>query len=169
MNKLLLVMSLSIVLTGCDGFDRTNIFGYESYSHCMLKVLSTQPALDDNIRTYAKTFCKEKFPDQAFDIIDWNDLPESNPTAGLTPDEQAEYNQLREEVEGWIDIKAVKDMTDEELKDEVYALIDEIKKRKGEGIWSIPTEAVQDMTDEELFESTELSKEELRKKYGLEN
>ena len=76
---------------------------------------------------------------------------------------------MLEEVEGWIDIKAVKDMTDEELKGEVNTLIDEIEKRKDEGKWSLPTKAVQDMTDEELFESTELSKEELRKKYGLEN
>ena len=80
MIKILWIMLLLALLAGCDGFDKTNMFGYESYSHCMLKVLSTQPALDDNIRTYAKTFCKEKFPDQAFDIIDWNDLPEPNPT-----------------------------------------------------------------------------------------
>lgn len=152
MKIILLVISLSIVLTGCDWLDKTDLFGYESYSHCMLKVISTQPALDDNIRIYAQTFCKEKFPDQTYEIIDWDDLPKTNATTGLTADEQSEYNQLLEEAETWIDVKAVKDMTDEELLGEVNALIDEIKKRKGEDIWSNPTKKAEDMTDDELIE-----------------
>ena len=58
MKLLFLVILLTIVLTGCN---KSDLWGYESYSHCMLEVISKQPSVDDDIKTNAKTYCEEKF------------------------------------------------------------------------------------------------------------
>jgi len=163
MKKILWIISLLALLTGCDEFDRNDIFGYESYSHCMLKVISTQPTVDNDIRIHAQTYCKEKFPEKDSEIIVRDDLPELKELdPNLTADRRAELKELfpymtPEERRYFI---ALSNLTDEEIWQRVEELRAarkelraEVDKRISKGVWSIPLKEPKDMTDEELLQS----------------
>ena len=44
MKQLLLVILLPIMLTACN---KTDLFGYESYNHCMLGTVASQPGFKE--------------------------------------------------------------------------------------------------------------------------
>jgi|APSaa5957512535_1039671.scaffolds.fasta_scaffold102380_2 hypothetical protein len=141
MKLLFLVILLLITLTGCD---RTDLWGYESYSHCMLEVISKQPSVDNDVKTNAKIYCSQKFPWKSYaDVIVGGD----NITELNTPNVRALF----------IDAQGIQ--ISKEKFDEVRLKIDPLKIFTDEEVFSYMTpqqlafiKDAKDLTNEELWQ-----------------
>jgi len=60
MKLLFLITLLPMILIGCD---KTELFGYESFEHCVLETMKEQKTtVSEEVLKYAEGYCLRKFP-----------------------------------------------------------------------------------------------------------
>jgi len=163
-------------MAGCS---KTDIFGYESYDHCMLEVMSGRSSINgsDSMLKYATSYCTEKFPLSSRKIVSWEDLPSTSVEKEADKiikeaDKIIKEYEKEKAIEDAIEATGINNISNNDLnklleilenrqenmknnlpilEGEIIELRMEIEVRKRDGKWDISANKVEDMTDEELF------------------
>ena len=183
MKQLLLVILLPIMLTACN---KTDLFGYESYNHCMLGTVASQPGFKEKNSTlqYAISYCLEKFPHHSFGV--------TKEESELSADEIVEKYRKQAATEDAMKKTGINNVSNEDIqtllnmlspgyertkkyvlnvKKKINILDEEIEKRIVEGVWDIKeketwtvVKAPINMTDEELIREAKTLRNEIEKR-----